>query len=133
MIVNRIVFLLVGSVLALSVTACDTKQDVPSDVPFEALVANPGRYHGRQVCTEGIYATGFETNALGASFRREGEAIYLTEPAMWLEGAEIRSTSDCVESGAFPTATFCEATVCGLFEAGGNYGHLGGYAFQLRG
>jgi len=52
---------------------------------------------------------------------------------MWLEGAEIGSTSDCVESGAFPTARFCKATVCGLFEAGGNYGHLGGYAYQLRG
>jgi len=45
--VNRITLLFVGYLLALSVSACDTKQDVPSDVPFEALVANPERYHGR--------------------------------------------------------------------------------------
>ena len=125
---NRTTPLLTGFVLALSLHACAPRQDVP----FEELVSNPERYHGRRVCTEGIYVTGFEVNALGASLRREGEAVYLTEPAIWLEGAEIRSSADCVDSGAFPSSRFCRATVCGLFESGGYYGHLGGYAYQLR-
>ncbi len=125
---NRTTLLLVGFVLALSISACAPRQDVP----FEELVSNPERYHGRRVCTEGIYATGFEANALGASLQRDGEAVYLTQPAIWLEGAEIRSSADCFDSGALPTARFCKATVCGLFESGGYYGHLGGYAYQLR-
>jgi len=125
--VNRTTLLLVGFLLALSVNACDAQQNVP----FEELVSNPKRYHGRRVCTEGIYATGFEVNALGASLRREGEAVYLTEPVIWLEGAEIRSSTDCVDSRTFPTASFCKVTVCGLFESGGYYGHLGGYAYRL--
>lgn len=95
-IVNRTTLLLVGSVLALSVNACDAKKDVP----FEELVSNPERYHGRQVCTEGIHATGFEVNALGASVRREGDAVYLTEPVIWLEGAEIRSSTSRISSVA---------------------------------
>jgi len=128
MIVNRTTPLLTGFVLALSISACAPLQDVP----FDDLVSNPERYHGRRVCTEGIHATGFEVNALAASLRREGEAVYLTEPAIWLEGAEIRSSADCFDSGALPTARFCRATVCGLFESGGYYGHLGGYAYQLR-
>jgi hypothetical protein len=127
MIVNRTTLLLVGFVLALSISACAPLQDVP----FEELVSNPERYHGRRVCTEGIYVTGFEVNALGASLRRDGEAVYLTEPVIWLEGAEIRLSTDCVDSGSFPTARFCRATVCGLFESGGYYGHVGGYAYQL--
>ena len=128
MIANRTTLLLVGFVLALSISACDAEQDVP----FEELVSKPERYHGRRICTEGIYATGFEVNALGASLRRDGEAVYLTEPVIWLEGAEIRSSSHCFDSGAFPSARFCKATVCGLFESGGYYGHVGGYAYQLR-
>jgi hypothetical protein len=128
MIANRTTLLLVGFVLALSISACDAEQDVP----FDDLVSNPERYDGRRVCTEGIHATSFEVNALGASWWRKGEAVYLTEPAIWLEGAEIRSSADCVDSGAFPTARFCKATVCGLFESGGYYGHVGGYAYQLR-
>jgi hypothetical protein len=98
MTVNRTTLLLVGFVLALSISACAPLQDVP----FDDLVSNPERYHGRRVCTEGIHATGFEVNPLGASLRREGEAVYLTEPAIWLEGAEIRSSANCVDSGAIP-------------------------------
>jgi hypothetical protein len=131
-VVNRIILLLVGSALALSMSACDSEQDVASDVPFEELVSNPQRYHGRRVCTEGIHVTGFETSAPGASLRQEGEAVYLTELVIWLAGAETRSTSDGVESGAFPTARLCRATVHGLYQSGGHYGHLGGYAYQLR-
>jgi hypothetical protein len=127
--VNKTIFLLIGFALALCVDACAPTQDLP----FDDLVSNPERYHGRRVCTQGLYATGFEVNALGASLRREGDAVYLTEPFIWLEGAKIGSSTDCVDSRTFPSARFCRATVCGLFESGGHYGHLGGYAYQLRG
>ena len=102
-------------------------------VEFSELVANPQRYHGSEICTAGVYASGFETSALGASTYELDGAVYLSEPTVWIEGAEIRSTGQCVEAGGAPQAEFCNVEVCGLFESGGGFGHVGGYEYQLRG
>jgi hypothetical protein len=125
---NKIILLLFGCALGLSVNACAPSQDVPLD----ELLSNPDRYNGRQVCTEGIHAIGFEVNAIAASVRHEGNAAYLTEPIIWLEGADVTSSSRCFDTATSPPVRFCEARVCGVFESGGNYGHLGGYSHQLR-
>jgi hypothetical protein len=105
----------------------------PEFVEFGELVADPQRYDGSEICTEGIHAMGFETNALGASTYDGGNTVYLTEPTIWIEGAEIRVTGGCLESGDSPRAEFCPVQVCGVFEAGRGFGHLGGYKYQLRG
>jgi hypothetical protein len=102
-------------------------------VEFGELVATPQRYHGRQICTAGVYVLGFETSALGASTYQRGSAIYLTEPAIWVGEAEVHSRGDCFSSDAAPPAEFCHVEVCGLFESDGGFGHLGGYEYQLRG
>ena len=107
--------------------------DAETFVEFGELVAAPQRYHGRQICTAGVYVLGFETSALGASTYQRGSAIYLTEPAVWVGEAEIHSTGDCFSSDTAPPAEFCQVQVCGLFESGGGFGHLGGYEYQLRG
>jgi hypothetical protein len=111
----------------------DTTGDAEKFVEFGELVTNAQSYHGRQICTAGVYVLGFETSALGASTYQRGSAIYLTEPSVWVQGAEIRTTGDCFTSDTAPPAEFCQAEVCGLFESGGGYGHLGGYNYQLRG
>jgi hypothetical protein len=98
---------------------------------FEELVAHPQRYHGSEICTAGIYASGFETTALGASTYEVDGAVYLSQPAIWIEGAEIRARGDCIKTGGAPSAEFCQAEVCGLFESGGGFGHLGAYEYQL--
>ena len=110
-----------------------TSGDAETLVDFGELVTNPRRYHGRQICTTGVYVLGFETSALGASTYRSGSAIYLAEPAIWVWEAEIHNTGDCFSTDTQPPAEFCPAEVCGLFESGGGFGHLGGYEFQLRG
>jgi hypothetical protein len=105
----------------------------PQSIDFDELVAHPQRYSGSEVCTEGIYATGFETSALGASTYEVGEAVYLTEPTIWIEGADIRARGDCLKVEGIPQAQFCPVQACGIFESGGGFGHLGGYRYQLRG
>jgi hypothetical protein len=102
-------------------------------VSFADLVANPDGYRGREICTEGVYASGFEVSALGASTYQENASVYLTAPAIWIEGANIVSRQDCFSAGANPPVEFCRVTVCGVFEAGAGYGHAGAYEFQIRG
>ena len=119
----------IGFGLALLITGCVKSIEVDID----DLQSDPRSYQNKEVCTEGIYASGFEVNALAASTYREGDAVYLTQPAIWIEGAQIRSTTDCFMSGTTPPIEFCKVIVCGFFEFGGRYGHLGGYEYQLRG
>lgn len=105
----------------------------PKSVAFGDLVSNSDRYHGKSVCAKGIYVSGFEASALGASTYRDRDVVYLAEPAIWLEGADIVFRRDCFFSGAYPPHEFCQVRACGLFEAGGGYGHAGAYKFQIRG
>lgn len=123
------VFVVIGLGLTLLITSC--VQSIEVDI--DDLLSNPRSYQKKEVCTEGIYASGFEVNALGAATYREGNAVYLTEPAIWIEGAQIRSRSDCFESATTPPIEFCKVTVCGFLEYGGKYGHVGAYEYQLRG
>lgn len=106
----------------------------PRTVPFDELVANPGRYDGEHVCAAGIVAEGFELSALGSSVDPADGFAVLNEPLIWLENASIGERIDCfsVENGG-PAYSFCQATVCGRFENCQGCGHLGGYSFQLRG
>jgi hypothetical protein len=105
----------------------------PKSIVFGDLVSNSDRYHGKNVCAEGICVSGFETSALGASTYRDRDVVYLAEPAIWLEGADVVFRRDCFSSGAYPPHEFCQVRACGLFEAGGSYGHAGVYKFQIRG
>lgn len=125
---NKVVLLLLGWALGLSITTCASSQDVP----IAELLSNPDRYNGKRVCTEGIHAAAFELNAMAASVRDHEGATYLSESIIWLEGADLISSSRCFDSATSPPVRFCEARVCGVFESGGKYGHLGGYAHQLR-
>lgn len=103
----------------------------PLIVPFDDLLANATGYAGQQVCTEGIAVEGFEANALGASTRQQGNAVYLTEPAIWIAVAEKEMIGECTSPVAGSDIAFCPTRVCGLFEAAGGYGHMGQYQYQI--
>ncbi|MEI2692545.1 MAG: hypothetical protein V9H69_23610 [Anaerolineae bacterium] len=106
--------------------------ETPVVVAFEELVANASRYAGQRVCTEGVAVEGFEANALGAGIRQQGQAVYLTEPTIWIATAEKEVIGECTGADASGGFRFCPARVCGLFEAEGGYGHLGQHAYQIR-
>ncbi len=102
-------------------------------VQFESLVATPQHYNGQLICTRGVALSGFEASGLAAATYEDEGAVQLTEPIIWLERADVRSQTDCFTTSTVPVYEFCRATVCGRFEYGSRYGHLGGYEFQLRG
>ena len=126
-IARLLIILLIGGCLGTP------KRTTGEFVEFSELVAHPQRYHGSEICTAGVYALGFETSALGASTHEVDGAVYVSEPTVWIEGAEIRSRGECLKAGGMPQAEFCPVEVCGVFEAGGGFGHVGGYEYQLRG
>ena len=103
----------------------------PQTVPFDDLLTDATRYAGQQVCTEGIAVDGFEANALGASTRQQGNAVYLTEPTIWIAVAQKEIIGECTAPAAGGDIRFCPARVCGLFEAEGGYGHMGQYQYQI--
>jgi hypothetical protein len=102
-------------------------------VRFDVLVANPQRYAGQYLCTGGVRVDGFEVSGLGAAMFEKDGYPQLTEPAIWVEGADLKSREDCIRTDTNPSFEFCHAVVCGVFETGAGYGHGGGYAHQIRG
>jgi hypothetical protein len=102
-------------------------------VAFDHLVANAQQYAGQFLCTEGVHVDGFEASGLAAAMFEKGGRPQLAEPVIWVEGAGLQSREDCIHTDTTPSFEFCQAVVCGVFEAGGGYGHGGGYAYQLRG
>ncbi len=100
-------------------------------VLFDDLIADATSYAGQQVCTEGIAVAGFEANALGASTRQQGNAVYLSEPTIWIAVAEKDIIGECTSPVTGSDIAFCPTRVCGLFEADGGYGHMGQYQYQL--
>ena len=121
--------------LSLMLLSCDEANGSSHAalVPFDRLVANPEHYAGQCVCTKGVHVDGFEISGLGAAtYQRDGYQ-WLTEPVIWLEGADFRSREDCIQTNTTPSFELCQAVVCGVFETGGGYGHGGGYAYRLQG
>lgn len=132
---NKGILVTMSWLVILAMAGCSPGEDSASGrfVDFGVLVSKPQHHHGRSVCTTGVYVSGWETSALGASTHEADGAIYLTEPVIWIEGAEIRSRSDWFITQTTPPAEFCKVKVCGLFEYGGDYGHAAAYDYQLRG
>ncbi|HSJ57138.1 MAG TPA: hypothetical protein VLC95_08150 [Anaerolineae bacterium] len=108
-------------------------ESTAADVPFAGLVADPARYGGTELCTTGVYVTGFEASALGASTVTRDGILYLSEPTIWIEDASaVEVQGECSTGSTVPEYEFCPARVCGTFETGGRFGHLGGYEHQIR-
>jgi hypothetical protein len=86
---------LIVALLALGalVGACDwgDRRGSGDIVAFGTLATDPQAYAGQYLCTEGVHVDGFEASGLAASmFEKEG-LPQLTEPVIWLEGAEFQS------------------------------------------
>ena len=120
--------------LAILLAACAPAGHYAAPVRFESLVTDPARFDGRLVCTQGVYVSGFESSALGASTTQRGGLRYLTEPAIWIERGDFTARGECLREGAASQQfEFCHVTVCGRFERCEGCGHGGGYWFQLVG
>ena len=116
-------------ILILLLVACRSRVRATNHVNFLELISDPIKFSGTNICIEGIYVSGFEVSALGADIYELNGSIYLTEPAIWVEGIEVKNLDECKVSQGY---SFCPAKVCGLFEYGHQYGHLGGYEYQIK-
>lgn len=99
-------------------------------IVFNELINNPEKYKNKNICTNGVYAVGFEVDNLAESIYQKDDTIYLTKPTIWIERANIKSKSECIKNN-FNTE-FCKVNICGVFEYGGKYGHLGGFQYQIK-
>jgi hypothetical protein len=108
--------------------ACRSRDGTSLTIPFIELLSNPIKYSGSNICTEGIYLSGFEVSALGADTYTLNGNIYLTEPAIWVEGVEVVNLNECK---VYQGYSFCSVKICGRFEYGNQYGHMGGYEYQI--
>jgi hypothetical protein len=117
----------------LAVGGCSRGNPASDGVAFASLVSDPAHYQGRQVCTKGVYLDGVEAMGLAEGIYQRDGRTYLSEPVIWLESPQVAWQAGCFVQNSVPPAQFCHARVCGVFEAEGQYGHAGGYRFQIRG
>ncbi len=124
--------LLAATLLAASLSCGrDGQGGEAGEVTIGQLTSSPERYDGKPVRTEGFYLSAFETSALGESTYRQGEVVYLTGPAIWLDPGAIESREDCFQTATVPPIEVCKVKVAGYFEYGEGYGHLSAYRYQI--
>ena len=107
---------------ATNQTANQATNQTPDQMPefpfvsFDELISNATNYNGTNVCVEGDYTVGFETSALSGQ--------------IWVDGKLTTSGLTCEGAGRVQQCNG-NAVVCGKFDSGGKFGHLGRYGFQI--
>ncbi len=84
------------------------------------------------VRVEGWYVDAFETSAMARGTEERGNAVYLTEPAIWVDRATVIEERNCFIIETMPPSEFCEVTVEGIFDYGEGYGHIDAYKYRIR-
>ncbi|MFC2004746.1 hypothetical protein ACFLUY_00815 [Chloroflexota bacterium] len=109
----------------------------PSEVTFEQLMADPARYDGMDIEIEGYFYHGFETIVLSERLDPSGYAEGHLVPKgsmLWIEGGIPREIYDGLHQQQMmgPSERYGRLMIKGLFEYGGEYGHLGQFEYQLK-
>ena len=135
--VSSIVLLMPG-VAALMLPGCK-QQEISQKftvVTFKQLISNPNKYDGKDIEIEGYFYQGFETIVLSERLDPSGfmEGHLVPKGHMlWIEGGIPREIYDRLEQQQMmgPTERYGKVVMNGLFEYGGEYGHLGQFESQL--
>jgi hypothetical protein len=120
--------------LAAATAACTPAATGPTS--FEELFSDPARYDGRTVTLEAYFYQGFETIVLSERLDDSGYAVGHLVPKgrmIWVEGGIPRPVYDAlqVQSMMGPDERFGKVSVTGVFNFGGDYGHLGRFDHQI--
>src|SRR5262249_27113173 len=99
--------------------------DIPPEprVKFCELMRYPGRYMGKLVKVRATWVYGFEwsyLHCLGCEGR------------VWLDTSKLDEQSERTVKHTPKDAAIVNVDVEGIFEAGGGFGHMNGYKYQLR-
>jgi hypothetical protein len=137
--------LLVGIALSISFTSgCIGQEHIPDkqSVTFEQLFSAPEKYHEKSILIEGFIFLGFETMVLCEELEYSGYYeghLVPGERMLWFEGGIPTEIYDQLQEqnmpgdygGMAPLEKFGKLEVKGIFEYGGQYGHLGMYKYQI--
>ncbi|MEE8167932.1 MAG: hypothetical protein V3T58_03555 [Candidatus Hydrothermarchaeales archaeon] len=129
-------------IVALLIAGCVSGDQ--KHITFSELVSQSRRYSGKEICTEGYYLkegyylnNAFEVSALGESYESAGYGfVKHKEPLIWIRIEEPLAEDFWNQLKNYTEASgsyfFDEISVCGKFEYGEGYGHLGGYEYQIK-
>jgi len=124
--------------VALLISGC-TNLEAPveaEEVSFDRLFCNPNQYNGKRIIMEGFYFSGFEIVVLSEGLQYSGYSEGHLIPKgriLWIEGGIPREIYDKLygQDAMGPSERYGKLKVKGVFEYGGEYGHLGGYNYQI--
>ena len=125
------------SLIALLLTGCANKySDEDVEVSFEQLFSNPSQYNGKHIAIKGFVFLGFETMVISEELKYSGHAEGHLIPSgrmLWVEGGIPTDIYDKLyeQDMMGPTERYGKISVKGIFEYGGQYGHLGAFKYQI--
>jgi hypothetical protein len=124
--------------IVLLLTSCQANQpDVPEEVTFDQLLANPGQYGGKEIVLDGYYFASFETILIAEEMEYSGYAEGHLIPSgrlIWVDGGmPIEIYAQLYRQDMMgPEERYGKIRLTGRFEYGGEYGHLGGFDYQIN-
>ena len=129
--------IIVVSLIALLVSGCSNWGSIEgTSVTFEQLLSNPNKYNGKEITIEGFVFLGFETMVLSEELKHSGYAeghLVPGERMLWIEGGiPIDIHGELHEQHMMgPSERYGRVLARGVFQYGGQYGHLGAYKYQI--
>lgn len=127
-------FALALSLVSAALTGCGGSTD--QSVTFSQLISQADKHNGKTVTLEAFYFSGFEIMALAGSLGPAGEGRGVPIGTLiWVEGGIPQELQSKMHTQTVSPSGYIERLgklkVTGRFEAGGKYGHLGGYQYQI--
>jgi len=125
------------SLVTLLVTGCtDLGSTNGASVTFKQLLADPNHFNGKEITIEGFVFLGFEIIVLSEELNPSGYAeghLIPGERMLWIEGGIPTDIHDELYEQRMmgPSERYGKVLVKGVFQYGGQYGHLGAYQYQI--
>ena len=130
---RRISLILISAlIISFASAGCQAK----SEVSISQLTAQPEKYNGNTVTVEGFYFHGFETVVLCESLTSSGYApghLIPSGATIWVNGGLTMQNFErlYMQQMMGPTERFGKVRITGVFEYGGQYGHVGAFKYQI--
>jgi hypothetical protein len=125
------------SLIAVLASGCANKDSGKgTSVTFEQLLSSPNQYSGKEITIEGFVFLGFETMVLSEELNKSGYAeghLIPGERMLWIEGGIPTDIHDELHQQHMmgPSERYGKVLTRGVFQYGGQYGHLGAYKYQI--
>lgn len=134
---KRLAALFITCVLILTVAVSGCNQSDAEEVTFDQLFSNLQGYKNKDVTLEAFYFHGFEIIVLSERLEYSGFAEGHLAPkgrVIWVSGGIPQEVYDNLDRQQMmgPEERYGRLRITGKFESGGTYGHLGGYAQQIK-